>query len=318
MKTSLLIFLLLSVSLNGLAADVTVILHDWVAPSENDVLLSEIASIFGPNRQLVARLNSVFVCSAPEDGETVKVNRSDIKRKLTTLGIDLAQLDIAGPIETIIAPVNGNRFDNPLANRIQSFLSEHFAASNEDLEIHFRHLPEFSRPLSSKEKIELLVTANQKYRGIIVIVAALMEGGKVKKKYPVSVQVNTFQKVAIAVQDISRNQKLDPEQFTLMKRETTRMRQEPVTDLACLKGKRAARSIFRGDVLTVDKLHPIPVVEQGDVVKITAGDDAFSISTLGRARKSGGIGEVIPVINLSSHRQINARIIDETTVVVEF
>jgi len=85
-----------------------------------------------------------------------------------------------------------------------------------------------------------------------------------------------------------------------------------------LTGQQAARVIGKNSILTWNEKEPVPAIKQGDIITITLQADSFHITAQGRARKSGGVGETIPVVNLSSLKQIDAVIVDSNTVAVEY
>jgi flagella basal body P-ring formation protein FlgA len=312
-----LIFLLLA-TLPTVSAEVTINLHTRIIALQNEVRLGEIADIYGQDHLLVAKLNSLYIGALPENGQPLKISRMEIQRRIYFAGISLKQVEIFGPLTVTIAPPLANMKANLLSTAVLDFLSEFFAPSGQEYEVDFRHLPKFDRPLSPYEQLKVMAPENERFQGNVVILVALINNGKLTRKFPVSVCLHTFQNVAVAIKEVKLFQVLDPQDFTLMKRETTTLDAKPVTDLNELKGKRASSPIFRGDILTLNQMSNIPVIAQGDVVKITTQNGHFSISALGRARKSGAVGDIIPVVNLTSLKLINARIIDQNLVTVDF
>ena len=73
-------------------------------------------------------------------------------------------------------------------------------------------------------------------------------------------------------------------------------------------GMQARRTIRAGTAITPRMLEKPLAVERGDRVVISAGSDAFSITTRGEAVRSGRVGEQIPVINENSGRRVRGRI----------
>ncbi|MEQ6884887.1 flagellar basal body P-ring formation chaperone FlgA [Salicola sp. Rm-C-2C1-2] len=73
-------------------------------------------------------------------------------------------------------------------------------------------------------------------------------------------------------------------------------------------GMQASRTIRAGTAITPRMLEQPLAVERGDRVVISAGSDAFSITTRGEAERSGRVGEQIPVVNENSGRRIKGRI----------
>lgn len=318
MKLILKILLVLSLASTGLSADATIIMLDYVRCDGGDIHLGQIADIFGIDKLLVAKLNSIYLYEAPAPGETVKINRFNIKMRIKAVGVDQAKVQIRGSLDTVISNSDKTASGNPLADAAADFIESHYASQSETCDIKFRHLPELDDSHSTGAVLKVITSPAQRYRGNVVVVVGAFVDGRVVKKYPLSLTVRTYCRVLVARKNLNKSQALLPGDFTMEKRETTRLRQSPITSLNNLAGQRASRFIWRGSVLTYNQMEPIPAVHRGDVVTITLQRENFLITAQGRARKSGGIGEMIPVINLSSHKEISVRIVDSETVVVVY
>jgi flagella basal body P-ring formation protein FlgA len=62
----------------------------------------------------------------------------------------------------------------------------------------------------------------------------------------------------------------------------------------------------------------VPVIRSGQLVTIVAESDGFRMTVTGRAKSSGGVGDIIKVENLASRKQFPARILDSSTVEAGF
>jgi len=313
------ILLLLFFTVPLFAADATVLMRDWVIWDGSEVILGEIADIFGLDRLLVAKLNSVYLSEAPAAGESMRLTQIDIKWKLQLAGFDINRIDFTGSYETVIARENEADYHNhPLAQAVIGYMRRHYAKSGEEFDLHFRHLPELAPNVPSSAKYEVLDSPNQCYRGNVVLVVAATIEGKPVKKYPVSVKVRTYGEVLVALESIDLNVPLTGRMFKKERRETTNMRETPVSDLSEIRAKQASRIISRNSILTRNELEAVPAVRQGDIVTIALKSGAFYITAQGRARKSGGVGETIPVVNLVSLKEIQGVIIDANMVAVDY
>lgn len=208
--------------------------------------------------------------------------------------------------------------DDWLEQTVIKFLQSHFSTSGEKCQIEFRHVPYLNPENALQGTLKVLDAPHQDFKGNVVIVVGLCAEDKILRKYPVSVKVRTFAPVLVARRNIDKFQPLNAAYFTLEEKETTRLKQPPVTTLNDIANMQAARLLKNGSILTIDKIEPIPAVHKGDIVTITIEGEYFLITAQGRARKSGGIGEVIPVVNLSSLKEISARIVDSQTVIIDY
>ena len=318
MKIRLIIFLILLMTAQGYSEPIRVMLKKNADIKVSDIFLRDIASIFGKDKKTVAKLSSVFIKSCPENEKTVTVNRFEVERRLKTSGVNLQDIQFSGMMSTTVEIVSGLQVTNPLKAAVSSYVKDYYSNQDVELKIDFKHLPSISKDDAVSSSFKVIPASNQGYENKVVFVVGAYRAKTLNKKYPVSVDISIYRNVLIASRKIDRQENLLPQDFITMKREVSDMRHEPVLSFDELQGNRAAKQILQGKVLTRNRLEPIPAVQQGDVVTITTSDNTFSITTLGRARKSGGVGEIIPVVNLNSRRQINARIIDNSTVMVDF
>jgi flagella basal body P-ring formation protein FlgA len=67
-----------------------------------------------------------------------------------------------------------------------------------------------------------------------------------------------------------------------------------------------------------DYLERVPLVKSGQMVAIIAENDVMRITAVGKARNSGAEGDLIMVQNMSSLKDIPARVIDANSVKVDF
>ena len=318
MNLILKILLILSLVSTGFSADATIVLLDCVRCEGGDIHLGQIADIYGVDKLLVAKLNSIFLHESPAPGESVRINRFNVEMRMKAAGINTEKLYLRGSIETVVSNSGEAASQNILAAAAANFIESYYARRSERCEIGFRHLPELDDSHLSSAVLKVISSPAQRYRGNVVVVVGAFVDGRAVKKYPVSLMVRTYCRVLVTRKNLNKNQALLPKDFTMEKRETTRLHQLPVTSLNSLAGQQASRFISRGSVLTYNHMEPIPAIHRGDVVTITLQSENFLITAQGRARKSGGVGEMIPVINLSSHKEISARIIDSETVAVVY
>ena len=319
MKNLYRILILLFLSVPLFASDATICTRDWVIWDAGEIILGEIANVYGVNRILVARLNSIYLGEAPKNGESFRLTRTDIKRKLENSGFDLSTINFAGSYETVIANETPTTLaNNPIAITVTEFLHRHFAVSGVEFDIHFRHIPKLSKNHPRDARLEVVTSSNQDFRGNVVIIVAAVSKGQTIKKYPVSLKIRTYKEVLTALNTIDRGSVLLPIDFELMKKETTQLREQPVSSFEEIVDQQAARVIGRNSIITLNEMEPIPAIRQGDIITISLKTESFYITARGRARKSGVVGETIPVVNLLSLKEIEAVVVDSNTVAVKY
>ena len=83
-------------------------------------------------------------------------------------------------------------------------------------------------------------------------------------------------------------------------------------------GQKLKLSMPAGAVLYAQNLDAPPLVNRGERVTIMAKSQAIQITAPGEARNSGALGEMVRVKNLTSRREIQARVLSAGVVETEF
>lgn len=85
-----------------------------------------------------------------------------------------------------------------------------------------------------------------------------------------------------------------------------------------LVGMRATQRVAQGGALSSRMVEQPPVIHRGDPVTLRVRRPGLLVSTLGEAREDGAPDGLIEVMNLSSRRTVQARVVDASTVEVPF
>lgn len=84
---------------------------------------------------------------------------------------------------------------------------------------------------------------------------------------------------------------------------------EPLPVAADLVGSRALRSLAVGEVLTARIVRIAAAVQSGDRIVVRARVGSIDVSAVGIAQQTGGVGDVIRLVNQDSRRPLRGRVI---------
>lgn len=87
-------------------------------------------------------------------------------------------------------------------------------------------------------------------------------------------------------------------------------------DLTAVIGLEVRRAIYAGRPVAPDDLGPATIVRRNSVVTMEYRSGSLGMRTEGRALESGGMGEVVRVINVTSRQPVQATIIGQDRVEV--
>ncbi len=140
--------------------------------------------------------------------------------------------------------------------------------------------------------------------------------GKKPWRIFVPVRVEIYKQVVVSAHPISKGSQLHDEDFKLENMNVMKLRQGFFQSKDQVAGKVLTRSITMGTPITPKLLTAPTVIKKGETVAIAVEHDGLKVQMKGRAMKSGGKGEHIPVRNLSSKRVIDALVTGPSMVTV--
>jgi flagella basal body P-ring formation protein FlgA len=142
--------------------------------------------------------------------------------------------------------------------------------------------------------------------------------GKFYKRVWATATVEVLAEVVITKKPLGRHKPITEDDIELLKMDLAKLPSGVITDPETVLGKRTRRAIGAKTVLRANLIESPPLVKRGDVVVIIAESSGFIITTLGKVKKKGRLGESIPVMNYDSKKILYARVLDSSTVKVDF
>lgn len=163
---------------------------------------------------------------------------------------------------------------------------------------------------------EHLVIDNSKgYRinGKYLYLPVLVSVNGIEKSSYLTLSVQLYQEVFVAVKEIKRDEKLTPEMFKQELKEVSKIRIEPVYDLFNITEYRSKVNIEAGEVLTKNLIEGNPIVHAGEIISAYSEYENLSITFQVKARDNGVFGEKIRVVR-DDNKIFIAEVIDSKNV----
>ncbi len=132
--------------------------------------------------------------------------------------------------------------------------------------------------------------------------------GRSPWKIYVSARVRLFRPVAVLTRPLPKDAPIQASDVELRETDISTLTRGFFTRLADLSGMTTKRPLNSGEVLSANNLQAPKAVGKGNRVLIRARGGALDVVMMGEAMRDGGIGERIPVRNLSSGRIVEAMI----------
>ncbi|MGD9359694.1 MAG: flagellar basal body P-ring formation chaperone FlgA [Desulfobacterales bacterium] len=285
--------------------------------SEN-ILLGKIARIESHDSLLAQKLSNIKVAKAPLPGRARTLEYQVFILRLKQNGIDPTQLALHIPAKVVITrnyiEISREKIKMLVTDYIQTNILNGFADGNiKDIQV----VDNLQVP-NGRITFKVVPPRNRELLGKIPFTVHFDVNGKFYKRVWVTATIEVLAEVVITKKPLGRYKPITEDDIELQKMDLAKLPSGVITDPEAVLGKRTKRAIGAKTALRTDLVEFPPLVKRGDAVVIIAESSGLKITALGQAKKRGRLGERIPVVNYDSKKILYARVLDSTTVKVEF
>lgn len=169
-------------------------------------------------------------------------------------------------------------------------------------------------------KVTFDVVAPERWEGYGPASVALVVrvDDQVKRNQTVLVEVEALADMVVAARTLERGEVIAASDLAVTKRDLAQVQGRYFDNIDEAVGLRVKSTMRANAPVRKDNLEKVPVVKSGQVVTIVAENDVVRITATGRAKMAGAPGDLITVQNVSSKKEIAARVVDAATVKVDF
>jgi flagella basal body P-ring formation protein FlgA len=141
---------------------------------------------------------------------------------------------------------------------------------------------------------------------------------QVKRNQTVIVEVEALADMVVAARTLERGEVISASDLAMARRDLSRLQGRFIKEMDEAVGLRVKSALRANSPVRADYLERVPVVKSGQMVTILVENEVVRITASGRAKGSGAVGDLVTVQNLSSQKDLAARVVDATTVRVDF
>lgn len=285
--------------------------------SERKIYLADIVDLSDLNDELIERLESVIVGSAPLPGRSRRVTKSLIISRLKKEKLE-DKLSISGDNGVEVTRKYHSISGNMLSELLKQFVYDNFTLEVKEVRIEVLSTPNDIIMPSFNASIRFKIPQGIIKRGRSVIHVIISSESGYTKRIPISVNVRTFEDVLISRHQLNRHSELRSKDIKIELRETTKVgRNKYVTSIEDVKSMSLVRGVSMNRILRFDMFRYPPMVTRGSQLDLMIKTKNLVIHTKSLAREEGYLNDYIEVQPLPSGNKIRAKIIDRMTVVVE-
>ncbi len=154
--------------------------------------------------------------------------------------------------------------------------------------------------------------------GMVSLLYVIKVNNKIERTVRVIGRVQVYQKVICAARTLCRGHRIDKNDIKVIKMPLTRIQGTAILNKRQVLGMVLKQYVMAGQVITKNMIRAPVIIHKGDKVTIVAQNPYITIRATGLACQDGSKGQLVWVKNLSSKRQVLAKVVDSDTVVVTF
>ncbi|MFH1671943.1 MAG: flagellar basal body P-ring formation chaperone FlgA [Pseudomonadota bacterium] len=300
----------------GMDAPLTVVVKSKASVRGEKIYLRDIAQING-EKNITQQVGSVCLGSASRPGNMRSLKGKRIEAILSSKRFWPVGATITVPKAVEVARrsqlVSETRYKEALHRYVRARVEDDVDLSISDFKvIGNRPVPEGSVTLKISD------TTDRKMVGYLSMAAVVHVDNKIERRVTLTGWVNVYKNVLSSVRMLKKSQVITENDLQLVRRDISKLPPNVVFSAKEVMGKRLKHSVRAGDYLREDMVEDIPVVQKGDHVIIMAESSILRVTVIGKTLEEGCPGEMIKVKNSMSKKIISARVIDASTVKVQF
>ncbi len=300
-------------------SDITnIIISEKTETNDADIRLGSISDIRNGDQALIQKLQNLVIGVAPLPGKSRSFDEPYIRARLNQSGIDLAQIAIQSPGMIEVSTKSIEITKKMIEDIVFAFLDNKIPWDKNRVRVKLIQTSENlvlpDRPYSYK----VVPPDRTNYLGTVSLSVVFDVQGQPSKKAWATVKIEVKTDAIVVLKPLNRNQTIEKDDVDVISMDMAELPSNYISSLEDLVGKRTLRAMNPKEVFRTDIVELPPMVKRNDRVSIVAESGSLRITAVGEVKESGSRGERVKVVNLSSNKEIFARVLDPKTVRVEF
>ncbi|MFH1090541.1 MAG: flagellar basal body P-ring formation chaperone FlgA [Pseudomonadota bacterium] len=321
-KSSLLLFFILTLipALSPslvTAAEIKVVVKNQVQVRGEKIFLKDLAEFHGPDDALKRDLAGIYITRAPRPGSSTLIRRAYLEHRVISSGLPHQQAEWRLPEQIVVERESQTITEAWVRKAVKDYLAGIDPYRSEEWELlTLRTSPLPQLPAGDLgHKIILTNAANPSRLGLnIFLLVDGREAGHIQALAVVDLKVETI----VAARMLDQGQQIKPGDLKVARLSISQITSGALSDMTKAHGLVCRRRLQAGQSIAEDDLNKPNLVNTGDLVTIVAQSGQLKVTSRGRVKNPGAVGENVTVINLNSKKTIVAKVVDAKTVRVSF
>lgn len=285
---------------------------------ENDrIELGKIAEIKGDEKS-VEKLKKVSLGYAPNIGMLREIQRDKLILAIAAAGFSTNEILLESPPKIIVKRTAQNIGDKILREAVEKAVADELKAENVTFTISRLDLPSKIEIPSGDFVVKAFLGKSQNLFAPFSVALEIRVDEKIVRRLSAMIQIEAFAEILVANKNLISGKRLANDDVKTENRHLEKPLKNYLRNIESLRGLNLIKNLTEGDELTTDSTIAAAVIKTGDAVQIEAHSEKLKIIINGEARTNGKIGDRISVKNTQSGAILQAVVLDEKTVRVNF
>lgn len=290
------------------AQTLEVLVKERASVQDETIYLGDVASFDPADDSRVLALKNISIGASPAPGRTLTLDNRLLIYKIGPSVKNMTDVKFKLP-ENLVVQREGQVVERETLRKIFKTHVLHNAPWQPD-QVHFEQINVAGPVMLPRGRLEWDVKnrGGDDYIADISLVVSFTVDGKLIRKLPLTGRITVDQEVVKTAKEIKKGEVIERGDLELVSERNLRVREDIFSALSQVVGKRAARSLPSGQIVTQRAIEDPPLVQKGDRVVIKAENERLRISTFGTALEEGRKGDQVKVVNTNSGKEIFATV----------
>jgi flagella basal body P-ring formation protein FlgA len=288
--------------------------RDESTVSADPVRLGDVAAIEGDD----GRLASVVVGKAPAAAETRVLDGQMILAAIRRETGDVDGLRYTIPAAVRVRRATQEVSEATLRQMVELFVADTLGTSADDAVVRSVETPGPVRIPAGTYTARVIPPASGTLLGRVRFQVELSVDQRPVRTVGVTADIGLFGPVVLARRPVARGEVLSDVDVSVERRDLSQLPRGVVGEPGDAVGKVARAALTPSAPVRREQLEAAMVVRRGDVVLLVAERGGLRITAAGEVRQDAAAGETVRVVNRASQKTLVGRVVDASTVAVEF
>jgi flagellar basal body P-ring formation protein FlgA len=293
-------------------------IHETIQIEKENINLGDMALITGEDLQLVEKLKNIFLGKSPLPGKSKAISSNYINVRLKQNDVDFSHIRIQSPKETQVIRTFKRVSKDEIEKLVRAELPNLLPYEEDQIHIKSIVISDDVVLPAGEFTYTVMLPKNTDFMGQIPLSVSFYINGDYQKRVFATLDVESITSVIVARRPLKRGHTIADIDIRSMQMDLTDLPSNCIIKPDDVLGKKLIRSIDADTVLRTDLIVAPPTIARKNIVLMVAQTKEFKITAIGESVGKGNKGERIKVMNLESHKEVYARVIDSNTVEVDF